>query len=126
MRNRLLMMTVTLAVGFLTNAASAGHPVSPYHRVHADRAAYWHNTNMSWHGQYNHVQYGRPLALIVPPTAAFQTEYSWGVGRTQMRPLNHQFGRPIATPGGGGTMGRTPAWPSSTQQLGVYSVRGPW
>ena len=52
-----------------------------------------YNANRSWHGAYSNVQWGHPVALIVPPTATMQTEYSWGVGRTQMRPIQHQFAR---------------------------------
>ena len=58
-----------------------------------NRAARWHNANTSWHGGYQNVEWGRPVALILPPTARMQTEYSWGVGRTRMSPINHQFAR---------------------------------
>jgi hypothetical protein len=118
-----LLLAATFLGSLVSSDLQAGHPV---YRAHADRGAYWHNANHSWHGAYQHVQYGHPLALIVPPTANMQTEYSWGVGRTMMRPIHHQFGRPVATPGYAGGTRPTPMWPSSTEQLGVYSVRGPW
>ena len=87
-----------------------------------------------WHGQYYNVNYGRPIALVVPPTAAMQSKYAWGVGNTVSVPIFHQFGRqyPGGMGGPGGVMGPngvflpTPYWPSNTDQFGVYYVRGPW
>lgn len=123
-------IVIVVAFGLLTAAcasnADAGWPMGPAQRVSADRGAQWHNTNMSWHGPYANVQWGHPVALIVPPTAQFQTEYSWGVGRTTMTPIHHQFGRPVAIPGAAGGLQQTPLWPSSTRQFGYYPVRGPW
>ncbi len=89
-----------------------------------------------WHGHYRHTQYSQPLALVVPPTAAKQTAWSWGVGNTTSQPIYHQFGRqyPGAGPqavGGpywmpGQQFAPTPIWPSHTDQFGVYYIRGPW
>lgn len=81
-----------------------------------------------WHGNYYHYQYGTPLALVVPPTASFQSNYSWGVGRTTSTPIYHQFARPYPGMATGGPHGlhRTPYWPSNTNQFGVYYIRGPW
>ena len=87
-----------------------------------------------WHGGYYYINYGRPTALVVPPTAALQTKWAWGVGNTVSVPIYHQFGRafPGAYPveAGVGYNGMpflpTPLWPSSTDQFGVYYVRGPW
>ncbi len=82
----------------------------------------------SWHGGYNYWRYNAPTALVVPPTAAFQSVYSWGVGGTKSVPINHQFG--ANNPGGAGGISQqfsqAPYWPSSTDQLGVYAVRAPW
>ena len=99
-----------------------------YHRpVHQDRAARWYNANVPWHGPYYQPVWGQPVALVVPPTANFQTNFSWGVGRTTMKPLNHQFGRPYPGPfGGANPLAPPPHWPSNTNQFGFYSVRGPW
>lgn len=80
-----------------------------------------------WHGDYYHTQWGQPVALVVPPTAELQTEYSWGVTNTNIRPIWHQFRR--ENPGmvvGGNAFKPTPLWPSHTNQFGVYYVRGPW
>ncbi len=88
----------------------------------------WHAQQAPWHGNYYHTQWGRPLALVVPPTAAFQTNWSWGVGRTTVTPIYHQFARPYPgeMSGAAGTLRATPLWPSNTSQFGVYYVRGPW
>jgi len=46
-----------------------------------------------------------------------------------MIPLYHQFHRDYPGTmaiGGGAEIYPTPFWPSHTDQLGVYPVRGPW
>lgn len=89
----------------------------------------------AWHGAYYGPwtgSCGAPLALVVPPTAQFKTRWSWGVGGTQVVPINAQFQRGGYYPpspsgaGMGGGFYPTPQWPSSTDQFGVYYVRGPW
>jgi len=85
----------------------------------------------AWHGQYYgyyHGSCGKPLALVVPPTARYQTNWAWGVGGTQVTPIHAQFqrgypGDVIGSPGG---FYPTPRWPSNTNQFGVYYIRGPW
>lgn len=83
----------------------------------------------SWHSAWYDPSIGRPMALVVPPTAEFMTEYSWGVPSSRVMPLYHQFRRPYpgagAVPGAGGFM-PTPNQPSDTVQFGVHPVRGPW
>jgi hypothetical protein len=126
MSRTLLMLAVCLALSGLASSALAGRRTNLAQQVHADRGARWFNANYSWHGAYQHVQWGHPVALIVPPTATMQTEYAWGVGRTQMRPIRHQFDRPVAQPSGAGSLPPSPPWPSRTEHLGVHAVRGPW
>ena len=99
--------------------------------ISATRTHYWNGAQSlqnSWHGGYYHPQWGRPLALVVPPTASFQSVYNWGVGRTQSVPIYHQYSREY--PGGYGETPAgfhpTPYWPQSTQQFGVYYYRAPW
>lgn len=81
-----------------------------------------------WNGPYYKPEWGMPLALVVPPTAEFQSDYAWGVGGFRVTPIAPQFHR--AYPGPGVYNRRlfqpTPTWPSDTNQFGVYSVRGPW
>ncbi len=100
----------------------------------ATRMDYWNRNTAApqyaWHGDYSYWKYGSPTALVVPPTAAFQTEYNWGVGQTRSMPIYHQFGGAGAggggVVGGGGLFRRQPYWPQSTSQFGIYPVRGPW
>ncbi len=82
----------------------------------------------SWHGGYYHSAWGMPVALVVPPTAEFQTHWGWGVGNTRVTTIWHQFQRGYPGPGQfeRGTFRPTPPWPSDTDQFGVYYVRGPW
>jgi len=84
----------------------------------------------SWHSVWVDPSIGRPLALVVPPTAEFTSEYGWGVPSSRVMPLYHQYQRPYpgpgAVPGSGGGMYPTPNQPSDTVQFGVSSVRGPW
>jgi len=83
----------------------------------------------SWHSGWYDPWVGRPMALVVPPTAEFTTEYGWGVPSSRVAPIYHQFRRPYpgpgAVPGGAGFM-PTPNQPSDTVQFGVHPVRGPW
>ena len=80
-----------------------------------------------WVGNYYHTMWGQPVALVVPPTAELQTHWNWGVAQTRVTPIWPQFGRDYPGPyaGGRGFL-PTPKWPSSTDQFGVYYVRGPW
>lgn len=108
------------------------HPVYAYsrHGIDSTQIHEWNkfqSTRRPWHGGYNNWRFNRPTALVVPPTAAFQTSYGWGVGQTRSLPINHQFG--VTAPGGGagsGAFGSTPNWPQNTEQFGVYPVRAPW
>ena len=83
----------------------------------------------SWHSGWYDPWVGRPMALVVPPTAEFTTEYGWGVPSSRVMPIYHQFRRPYpgpgAVPGSTGFM-PTPHQPSDTVQFGVHPIRGPW
>lgn len=84
----------------------------------------------SWHSAWYNPADGRPIALVVPPTAEFESQYSWGVPSSRVMPIYHQFRRPYPGPGavagGGGGFLPTPNQPSDTVQFGVNAVRGPW
>lgn len=84
-----------------------------------------HAKSRPWHGQYYYMPYGQPTALVVPPNAVMQQNYSWGVSQNTSTPIYHQFG-PAAVPSAGGPFYATPIWPSHTNQFGVYPVRAPW
>jgi len=81
-----------------------------------------------WHGNYYHVAWGMPVALVVPPTAENQVHWGWGVGNTRVTRINSQFGRSWPGPGAydRARFQPTPRWPTDTDQFGVYYVRGPW
>ena len=83
-----------------------------------------------WNGQYSHTATGRPVALILPPTAQMTNSWSWGVNQSQMYPIYHQFGRnypgQFEEPAGMNPYLPTPPYPSHTDQFGVYPIRGPW
>jgi hypothetical protein len=129
---KLLCHLAVFAVVSLTAAAAGAF--EPHHGYHARRADYisrYYAAQRPWHGPYAYTPWGMPVALVVPPNSKMHTSYSWGVSQSEMIPIYHQFHRDY--PGGvatgfGGTQGinATPYWPSHTDQLGVYPVRGPW
>jgi hypothetical protein len=84
----------------------------------------------SWHSAWYDPAEGRPIALVVPPTSEFQTQYGWGVPSSRVAPIYHQFRRPYPGPGavagGGGGFMPTPNQPNDTVQFGVNAIRGPW
>jgi hypothetical protein len=81
----------------------------------------------SWHGGYKTWRYGEPTAVVVPPTASYQSTYAWGVGQTRSTPIHHQFGRGAGSSGGvAGGFQDTPYFPSNTNQFGYYPVRSNW
>ena len=110
------------------------HPVYAHSRagITATRTHRWNQSQSqmrSWHAGYSSPAYGQPMALVVPPTASFQSVYSWGVGNTQSIPIYHQYGRPYpgaATGAHPGMYQSTPSQPWNTQQFGVYYSRAPW
>lgn len=97
-------------------------------RTRADRIARYYSAQRPWHGPYAYTPYGAPTALVVPPTSVMHNSWSWGVAQSEMVPIYHQFHRDF-DPGagyGGSPILPTPLWPSHTDQLGVYPIRGPW
>lgn len=83
----------------------------------------------NWHQGYYQGQWGAPLALVVPPTVDFQTNYGWGVGNTRTTRIWPKFTQSYpgdAMPGNGVRYKAVPTQPSDTTQMGVYYIRGPW
>jgi len=96
---------------------------------HSSWGDYWARTQANqrpWHGGYYWMRTGQPTALVVPPTVTMQSNYSWGVSQNTMTPVYHQFGGNPPNGAGGGMFRATPYWPTHTDQIGVYPVRGPW
>lgn len=82
----------------------------------------------SWTGNYYEPAWGMPLALVVPPTARYQSSYSWNVGGTQRMPVGAQFQAEAQGPESVYHQGQfmpMPVQPNSTEQSGVNYVRGP-
>jgi len=117
-RSRAVLTAFAVALVMVVSASTA----QARHRRDARQAAV-----RPWHAPYNHSMYGRPVALVVPPTARWQTSWGWGVGNTRVTPIYHQFS--ATYPGQINTtyprLRRTPRWPSDTNQFGVYYIRGP-
>ena len=92
------------------------------------RVSYRQSQTYPWHGGYYDAAWGMPVAVVVPPTAESQAHLGWGVGATRVTPIQHQFDRAYPGPGvyDRSWFRPTPAWPSSTDQLGDYYIRGPW
>ena len=82
----------------------------------------------SWHGGYYHTAWGMPVSLVVPPTARYQGNYTWGVPSTYTTRIGYQYNRgmPVDGAGNGWGLSPTPYWPTNTGQFGVYYIRGPW
>jgi len=108
-----MLLAAALVVAGLEQTAWAGRRKTP---------------SPTWHGNYYEATWGMPLALVVPPKAEKQTHYGWGVGRTRTTPIYYQYEPGYAMPGffNRAWFQPVPNWPSDTDQLGVYYIRGPW
>jgi hypothetical protein len=110
-----------IAVAIAAAAPSTASAEKPYLKPLRRASMY------NWHANYAYTDYGAPTALVVPPTAQLQTDYSWGAPSMRVSRIDHQFTRnyPGPAPFGAGFR-HTPPWPQDTAQFGVYYVRGPW
>jgi hypothetical protein len=118
------LLSILVIVVTLVTLSSSAMAIPPHI---AERWNMRHSNSTSWHGRYYHTAYGRPVALVVPPTATTDSYLSWGVAQTETRPIWAQFRRSYSGEFGMDEGFRpTPAWPSNTDQFGVYYVRGPW
>jgi hypothetical protein len=129
MKNLVLVAGLMLGSVAMSGIAAAQDPFGRLLRhdmaTKGDVWAQQHASGRPWHGQHYYLQYGQPTALVVPPTAIMQSNYSWGVSQNTMTPTYHQYG-PAAMPSAGGGFYATPVWPSHTNQFGIYPVRAPW
>ena len=118
-----------MALGLAIAAMAVSSTGRAGDETHHGRDARWRASLRPWHGRFYNVQYGQPIALVVPPTAELTTDYSWGSVASRMTRIDHPFQRPWPNgywsnyPYG---FLPTPAWPSDTRQFGTYYVRGPW
>ncbi|MFK7735588.1 MAG: hypothetical protein AB8B50_06160 [Pirellulaceae bacterium] len=126
MKNLVLVAGLLLGTVALSGTAAAQGKMLRHGRApKCGACAQKHQAGQPWHGQYNYLPYGQPTALVVPPTARMQSNYSWGVSQNTMTPIYQQYG-PAAMPSAGGGFYNTPIWPSHTNQFGIYPVRAPW
>jgi hypothetical protein len=124
-------LALLVAAFSAVQTATPAFAVYPHHGHHARRAdviARYYAAQRPWHGPYAYTPWGVPTALVVPPNSKMHTSYAWGVSQSEMIPIYHQFHRdyPGMAIGGDAEIYSTPYWPSHTDQLGVYPVRGPW
>jgi hypothetical protein len=119
----LFAVVAMLALSVWADQASAG---CRFGRKNA--TAYWNSQSYPWHGAYYDTAWGMPVAVVVPPTAETQTHWSWGVGGMRVTPIEHQFhyGNPQPGTYDAGWFRPTPRWPTSTDEMGDYYIRGPW
>jgi hypothetical protein len=124
MKHMFILALASVAITLLCSdfALAAGYGSLKGRRAHNKAQTY------SWQGGYYDSAWGMPLALVVPPKVESQVKYSWGVGSTRVVPIEHQFGRYYPGPAAydKANFRATPAWPTDTDQFGVYYVRGPW
>ncbi|MEK6234812.1 MAG: hypothetical protein N2C14_08875 [Planctomycetales bacterium] len=139
-RSTILLAVMGLAFCFSGSAADAQDCYNcsqGHHRGHRG-GRHWGNRRgnqygdaggqVSWHGAYYNTAWGGPVSLVVPPTAYKQGHYHWGVPSTSTSWVTPQFqgSYPGSGMGGGQALYPTPAYPSHTDQFGVYYTRGPW
>ncbi len=125
-----ILASVVLLAASSQSASAFEGGIGGKHAKRADVIARYYAAQRPWHGPYAYTPYGTTTALVVPPNSQMHTSFSWGVAQSEMVPIYHQFHRDYpgerAIPGGYGQINTTPYWPSHTDQLGVYPVRGPW
>ena len=125
--NKTISRLLLVAVAAAALAASARVGIAGGDAI--EKRYFLRSQGKSWHSGWYDPWVGRPLALVVPPTAEFTTEYGWGVPSSRVHPIYQQFRRPYPGAGAvGGSRGfmPTPNQPSDTVQFGVHPIRGPW
>ncbi len=117
-----VVMAAIITVTFLQAVEAGGHRAT-------EKRYFLRGRNKSWHSGWYNPDVGRPVPLVVPPTAEFVSEYSWGVPSSRVMPLYQQYRKPY--PGAAYVPGSrplmpTPQHPSDTVQFGIHAIRGPW
>jgi hypothetical protein len=82
----------------------------------------------AWNTNYYDPAWGMPEAVVVPPTARWQSNYAWGVGGSRLNRVGAQYQAEVPGPESSYNQRAylpAPPQPSDTQQLGVNYVRGP-
>jgi hypothetical protein len=122
MKHIVLLATLGLMGSWLGQA----HAAYPFVRLEQRVVCYGTQCN-AWNGAYYAPEVGVPQALVVPPHSFKQTSLGSTLGASHADFVCPQFRRDYPA---GSTYLRTfqpaPVWPSDTQQMGYYYVRGPW
>jgi hypothetical protein len=128
-------MLIAAALGVMALLATAGSAQAQCPNGDCGNGGGGWGGGPTWHGAYAHSAYGGPVALVVPHRARKHTNYMWGNPSTNTTHIRSRFGAGNGGGdcgsyggGGGGYAGGiypTPAWPSHTDQFGVYYVRAP-
>ena len=82
----------------------------------------------SWNNSYYDPAWGMPLAVVVPPNARFQTDYSWGAGGTRISRIGARYQPEYPGPESSYRQSDympAPPQPSDTRQFGDNYVRAP-
>ena len=81
-----------------------------------------------WNTSFYDPAWGMPEAVVVPPTARWQSNYAWGVGGSRLNRVGAQYQAEVPGPASAYNQRDylpAPPQPSDTQQFGVNYVRGP-
>jgi hypothetical protein len=81
-----------------------------------------------WNTNYYDPAWGMPLAVVVPPTVRWQSNYAWGVGGSRVDHVGAQYQAEFPGPASVYDCRHylpAPPQPSDTTQFGVNYVRGP-
>ena len=117
-----IFVVVLIGMFSMTDTAQAKkrHRMNQWERNHANATP--------WNGMYRHQASSTPLAVIVPPTAVTSRSWGWGVSKSVVTPLYHQYqlNAPNTQGASSGPYKTLPLFPSSSDQYGTYYIRGPW
>ncbi|MGD9126484.1 MAG: hypothetical protein PVH19_03815 [Planctomycetia bacterium] len=123
-------LTIIAFLGLMVGGFALAESAQAFEGFFATRRAMRKAERDNWHQGYYQGQWGAPLAVVVPPTVDMQTTYRSTVGGTQVTRIWPQYKRGYPgdpTPSMNGNRYKpVPRWPSSTNQMGVYYIRGPW
>ncbi len=82
----------------------------------------------AWNTSYYDPAWGMPEAVVVPPTARWQSNYAWGVGGSRLNRVGARYQAEVPGPESAYDQRDylpAPPQPSDTRQFGVNYVRGP-
>ena len=75
---------IALLVAAATVALACAGRAEAYDETHHGHNARYRASLRPWHGRWYNVQYGQPVAIVIPPTAEMSTDYAWGSVSSRM------------------------------------------